>query len=110
MADVRVLGFGDVSEREALARLFVSMTSEQRVQGVLDATPEPFRARLLALVLSAASAGEAGLAIPGGRLEPGLLRLQQESRNLLRSEVLPAVRAWAESRRRSPSNGGGKSP
>lgn len=111
MADVRVLGFGDVSEREAVARLFVSMTSEDRVQGVLDSTPEPFRARLLALVRSAASSGLDGLAIPGGRPEPSLLRLQRGSRDLIRDAVLPAVRAWASrGARRSPSNEGNGSP
>lgn len=114
MADVSVLGFGDVGEREALVRLFISMTSEERVQQVLDSTPEPFRGRLLALVKSAARAGLDGLAVPGGRPEPGILRLQRESRESILSVVLPAVRAWAawaaEQERRSPSNGGGKSP
>lgn len=112
MADVRVLGFGEVSEREALARLFVSMTSEDRVQQVLDSTPDPFKSRLLALVRSAAKAGLNGLVVPGGPPEPGLLQLQRESRDVILSKVLPAVAAWAASqeKKRSPSNGGGKSP
>lgn len=95
-----------MTDREQIVRLFLSMRTPDAVGAVLQSAPDRLRGPLLRLVRSAAARGIAGLAVPGGAPEPGLMELQRASKDELVNSVLPAVKKWAEeqaARAKSPA-------